>query len=567
MRRAAAIPLLLLLLLSATALAPSRAGATVTSIVGSKSYTPADEVAIFRRNTAEITIHGSLLDLCTGVEIRRAGVKVTDPAVLLVARHGSPDTRIIVDLTGDSNTPLGSCELWIRYAVEANGPDIVKLHVWDRGAPTLTAFPPTGGKAGETMKVTFTGSGLANAQFKIIDIPELNRSFQEVDRTDTKYSFTCNPIFPGSYPGLTSRSLVDRNLPSDLRSLPEAGYDASTGTGIAYIAANPIVSTAPIATANVGQSISISGLNLSGNDPAKFRTLLRYLMYNPDQIDPLPPVTMGVTSATTGSVTLTVPDNFVPGTTQIVVQDLATGIMVGSPTPVFFVTPTHAPTVKEVLKGIPAGFHPPLIGSTPLTAAQAAHIFCSTDSVLVVSTYANVPASQVQVSFAGQALTEVSHEYHATANETRCLPAGGATPLSGKIRISVGGSGLGFTTTTTKGSALAVATSAQTTDDYFYVPPPSGAAFVTVDGTVKRGTSIKVTATNAGPTAAGTMLKPQLRLTDSAATTVTLDAISTDAGSALFLVPANAALGAIRGAIFQHYGGQAVVASQLSVVN
>jgi hypothetical protein len=171
------------------------------------------------------------------------------------------DARITVRITGDSNTPFGPCELWIRYAVEVNGPDKVKLRVFDRGLPTSVTVTPSFPKAGESMRVTFTGTGLANASFKITDFPALNHAYQERDRSETQYSFTCEPIFAGGYI-FDGNQLVDRGLPRELRDLDPAHYQAQA-LGV-LVRPNPIVTSVGRPVSTVGQSLSLEGATYRG---------------------------------------------------------------------------------------------------------------------------------------------------------------------------------------------------------------------------------------------------------------------------------------------------------------
>lgn len=558
-----------LLLLTAILLSPSTAGATVSSIVGSRSWGASDEVAIFRRNTAEFTIHGSLLDLHTALEIRRNGVLVTDPTVTLVARHGSPDTRIVVDLKTDGDTPLGACELWIRYAVEASGPDKVKLHVWDRGAPTLLTISPVQPKAGEPMKVTFTGTGLANAQFKILDAPALNQHFQEGDRTDTKYSFTCVPIYPGVPAGLGGRTLVDRSLPSDLRNISEAGYDPCTFAGGAgFIAPNPIVLGVSRTVSTVGQTLTVSGLNLAANDPARFRTIFRYQPYHPNLFDAAPPVSVPIPDATTASVSFTVPDDFTPGSTQIAIQDVTTGGFTAASTPLFFVRPTHAPEHVSV-SAVNGPQHSALRTVAPIATADMFRVFTANDTFFVRSAYANVPLSDLSLSWAGQALTVTDVRYGHQEAVLHALPLKRTTSFTGKLRLATDG---GSTTSpsialaSSKLGLAAPAMAALSADDYVYLPAPGFVVFDAPDSTVRRGGSFKIRGVNVSVPLLGTMLKPVLHLIDGAGAHFDLDPLDTSLDNALFLMPANAAPGAAR-ATFEHAGGTVVVSSHLTIAN
>jgi hypothetical protein len=248
-----------------------------------------------------------------------------------------------------------------------------------------------------------------------------------------------------------------------------------------------------------------------------------------------------------------VPDNFVPGSMKLVVQQMCdpavsprTDVPIKefrADLPMFFAQPTTPPSITTV------SFQDATVitadqTSIPLTSQQSFRVIPARAIITIDSRFANVPASMLRCLVAGTPMRVESHEYHTNHNFTKCR-VDASTVLTGKISMSNG-----------KGTAT-------TAEDYVIVPPPSNATFATT--TARRGEAMTVQLTNGLVSAFGATLKVKLMMTDAAGATHQMIATSTNATSATFTIPRNVATGRVRGTLIGHYGGDAGVNGSLTI--
>jgi hypothetical protein len=152
-----------------TALTTPARHTSVTSMEYLGSYSAGSAVKIWRGFTADIVVHGSLLDTSTGIEVRDASNNVANGVTAFVtSRTGGSNTQIIVRVTSTATAATGTYHVLIHYAVEFSGPDKFDLKVFEHGTVSSMrieeAAEPSGlyvqGRS-YTLNVSGTGMGVA----------------------------------------------------------------------------------------------------------------------------------------------------------------------------------------------------------------------------------------------------------------------------------------------------------------------------------------------------------------------------------------------------------------------
>jgi hypothetical protein len=262
---------------------PSQGGGTVdrTFAAGATALVSNNDAAL------HLTVKGSLLDLSTGVDVvNSSGSIVSGTNASITRRQGGHDTQIDISVYGLKDKPAGEYRIRIRYLVETNGPDIVKIRLLERGEITSITQDPSPALLGGTYNIlnqtaTFrvTGSGLAVAT--ILPAMVANLNYTVVSRSNTLLVFSVRPTQAGRFP-IIAAWFYDENLghaptQSDLSQIGDLSYKGMGSVTISAVGAPTVASITPQPATGIG-SIVLSGSNFVGNGLAvrKIRFTHRY---------------------------------------------------------------------------------------------------------------------------------------------------------------------------------------------------------------------------------------------------------------------------------------------------
>ena len=145
---------------------------TISGLEYVRTYGATETVKIWRNVPADIIVRGSLLDLSTGIEIRKANGSAA-PGILVVTsqRQGGANTSIHVAISTGPTDALGDYQILIHYLVETNGPDKFNVSLHDPATITQLTIdePPTLApnvyRLGQTYSLHAVGSELSNLMF------------------------------------------------------------------------------------------------------------------------------------------------------------------------------------------------------------------------------------------------------------------------------------------------------------------------------------------------------------------------------------------------------------------
>jgi len=570
--------------------APARA--TVGQVTYLGTYASGSTVNVWRRTTNSLHITGSLLDLCTGVEVQKSGTTVSNPTATITARSGGSNTFVNVDLTCNGSTALGDYKLLIHYAVEASGPDVVPFHVYDMGVILGSGFTQNGAPVAGSVKVgtrlgfQFQGSGLGNAIYHILSQPELNRNFQEGSHVDNLYSASFLADRVGDLQ-IAGAFVADRTLPDASMALlpgsPPSYNPSFVASSLIEVVPDPQLFPTTPTLVDAGATVVLTGRNLTTQSysplpnivPSTYAGQFTFQDHSLQLTSKIttttrslapPPV---VASVLGSQLTLNAPENYVPGSGKWVITE--TGVIPGqspqtgvigtfvAPAPLFYVRPSHAPTVDAVTVGGQALSSNDLTTTFPLTADQIQHVINNKSSFVMTSHFTNTPADPTGAAALGIAplgfklgtiaLQATQHQFGA-ANTTQLAAITSTSPFTAK-----------FSATNLAGTGTGSA-------DFSYVPAPSGAALNPPTITATPGTVVHVNGTNVGACAFGGPLLTHLLFTDATGFTRSVPGVSSDCtnnGSVGFAIPAGIPAGAVHDLQVKHYGGLTPVQGTLAI--
>ena len=282
----------LLLLGSATHVAPRTAHHAVATIEYLGSYSGGSRVSIWRGQTANIVVHGQFVDLNTGVElVNSATGAIASGVTVSQSDHiGGGDTRITLHVSSTSSAPLGDYQVRIHYLVETNGPDRVDLRMFDKQSVTGVQIAEPAQFAryvvGQTYTLVATGSGLSHATFNakgadvhgLTLVSTLSRSNSEARFQIRVDSAKASSLGPWDF---FDDAMRPAN-PSDAQRFV-AGYGPSSGGSDLLTvvgAVLPIVTSATPFTAAEASTVTLSGngitprgFSVSVDFPKRYRIL------------------------------------------------------------------------------------------------------------------------------------------------------------------------------------------------------------------------------------------------------------------------------------------------------
>lgn len=566
--------------------APARATVSQVSYLG--TYTSGASVNVWRRTTNSLHITGSLLDLCTGVEVQKSGTRVSNPSATITARSGGSNTFLDVDVICTGGTPLGDYNLLIHYAVEASGPDVVPFHVYDMGVILGSGFTQNGAPVSGSVKVgtrlgfQFQGSGLGNAIYHILSQPELNRNFQEGSHVDNLYSASFLADRVGDLQ-ITGAFVADRTLPdASLALLPGSppSYNPSlVATSLIEVVPDPSFNPDTPRLVDAGATVVLNGRNLTtpvyGPIPGvtastyagQFTFQAHSLFSRTTTTKALPPPPV-VTSVLSSLLTLNAPDNYVPGSGKWVITE--TGVIPGqapqtgvigtftAPAPIFYVRPSHVPTIDAIQVGGQA-LAAADVPSASLTTDQMQHVINHQSTFTMTSHFTNTPADPAGASalgiaplgfkLGGVALAVTQHQF-GESNTTQLGAISSTSAFTGK-----------FSATNLAGTGTGAA-------DFAFVPPPSAATLNPPTVTAAPGTVVHVNGTNVGACAFSVPLFTRLLFTDATGVQRSVPGVSSDCtsnGSVGFAIPSGIPAGPVHDLQVKHYGGLTPVQGTLAI--
>jgi hypothetical protein len=219
--------------------------------------------------TLSLTVKGSLVDLSTGADVvTDGGSAVSGASASITRRQGGNDTQIDIRVSGLQGKPPGIYRVRVRYAVETNGPDVVRIRLLARGdisAMTRAASPAllanTYATIGHIYTVTVAGTGL-----NVAAIGTTGMTLNVTSRSASALTFTVSFTQPGRYT-ISSDDFYDENLghaPSNNEE-NEMRLRYTGNRGITFLAVGaPAVTAVSPQPASAFGSIALSGSNLSG---------------------------------------------------------------------------------------------------------------------------------------------------------------------------------------------------------------------------------------------------------------------------------------------------------------
>lgn len=252
-------------------------------------------------NSLRLTVKGSLLDLSTGADVVNAsGSVVSGTSASISGRQGGNNTQIDIHVTGLQGKAPGNYRIRIHYAVETNGPDLVRIRLLARGevtsitrdaSPALLAGSYL--TPGSTHTIRVAGTGLDVATINPIF---LGQNFSVVSRSSSSMVLTVRFTQPGRYM-LYSHNFYDENLghvptASDENELV-VKYSGNGGKEF-YVVGEPVVSSVPAQPALGIGSLQLFGSNFSGSG-----LFLKQIRYSPRYSGA--PVTLHNTGSTSPS--------------------------------------------------------------------------------------------------------------------------------------------------------------------------------------------------------------------------------------------------------------------------
>ena len=367
-----------------------------------------------------LTVRGSLLDLATGADVvNSTGSVVSGSRADIGRRQGGDNTQIDISVSGLEGKPPGDYRVRIHYAVEANGPDIVKLRLLERGLVNSITRDPTPGVLGAAYGAlgapsTFraTGTGLAVATMAPID----GAIYTLISRSSSTLVFTLRPTKSARY-YIFGDGFYDENLghvPTD-NDDTEMGvkYQGNGGTEF-FVAAAPTVTSVTPQPASASGSIVVTGSSFIGT--GFFLNSIRYAqryVAGSKTADFIP------NSRSSTSVTFAGAYDIASGSLELGFgPDFDLGPSVSRPPDITISAPfsaAYAPTISDVLA---SAEQPPVAGVRVLRAGSVTftgkYLFTPTATGGVLSVSARSSALPV-VRLGNQPLTVTTTRYVAPA--------------------------------------------------------------------------------------------------------------------------------------------------------
>jgi len=244
---------------------------TVSSVEYLGTYFGASRVSVWRGQSADLVVVGSLVDLNTGVEVKTSSGQAASglSASVTSVVHGA-GSRITIHLASGSATATGNYDILIHYLVETNGPDKVSVRLYEKG--TVTAIhlvePPEDGSRyaiGKIYTLSASGSGLANAALKAKTGMQV---VSTLSRSNTQAQFqvrftTASSVSIGAWDFFDDAILP--NAPTDAQRLV-AGFGPSSGGSdlLGVVAAiRPTVTSVSPTNPSRGATTTLSGTDLA----------------------------------------------------------------------------------------------------------------------------------------------------------------------------------------------------------------------------------------------------------------------------------------------------------------
>jgi len=253
---------------------------TVSSIDYLGNYSASSRVSLWRGVTADLVIHGSLIDLTTGVEVQNSSGTTASGVSATVTDHlGGSDTRLFVRITSSSGAALGNYKLLIHYLVEATGPDHVDLRLFNRGSVSSFSIvePKTSGFyiAGQPYTLVASGSNLSGAALRststtrgtaltvesTISTSSTEARYRVRFNQSAGYSFVAGNLFDGAMPS-----------PPSFAQESASGYTGNGTLGLNAALVDSIAGMGPLVV-NPSGAVTLSGPNLA---PTGYTAQLMY---------------------------------------------------------------------------------------------------------------------------------------------------------------------------------------------------------------------------------------------------------------------------------------------------
>jgi len=216
-----------------------------------------------------LTVKGSLLDLSTGADVvDAAGSVVSGSSVQITRRQGGADTQIDLTVTGLTGKAPGSYRVRVHYAVETNGPDLVRLRLLASGE--VTSLTRDAGAVagvylivGQLYTMRAGGSFLDLATIDATTLPGMTATI--VSRSSSSLVFTLRFNAPGRY-SIIGSSFYDENLGHvpTLSDEVEMGVRYSGTTDFILVVNAPTITSVTPQPATATGTVTMSGANLSG---------------------------------------------------------------------------------------------------------------------------------------------------------------------------------------------------------------------------------------------------------------------------------------------------------------
>jgi hypothetical protein len=245
-------------------------------------------VPIFRGATADMVVHGTFLDVSTGVEVRTPGNQSAAGITASVTNAvGGDDTHVTLHLSSTSAAAFGKYLVLFHYAIEVRGADTLRIELFDRGTVNAASISSPAPRAdgsylvGENLTLHLQGTGLSHAAL----LPQPQRGLvvvQTVSRSSSDATFVVRFDSSGvaSFRGTTS-VFDGQQGEGPYPGCSVACYAGSTQTSF-VLRILPRATSVPSGAVATGTTVTLGGVRIAPKGysafvdfVAKYRTSAR----------------------------------------------------------------------------------------------------------------------------------------------------------------------------------------------------------------------------------------------------------------------------------------------------